>query len=96
MFSRFTPLALISASQPHRAVRHGRRNRSGRRSPDRARTRARFRLEALEERCLLSGISAITEFPLPSGSFTNTPYKGSRPGPTATSGSPIPAPTRSG
>jgi hypothetical protein len=26
-------------------------------------------LEGLEERCLLSGISAITEFPLPSGSL---------------------------
>ncbi len=28
-------------------------------------TRARFRLEGLEERCLLSGISAITEFTIP-------------------------------
>ncbi len=31
-------------------------------------TRSRFRLERLEDRCLLSGISSITEFPLPSGS----------------------------
>jgi streptogramin lyase len=30
--------------------------------------RARFRLERLEDRCLLSGISGITEFSLPSGS----------------------------
>jgi streptogramin lyase len=28
-------------------------------------TRARFRLEGLEDRCLLSGISSITEFPVP-------------------------------
>jgi streptogramin lyase len=38
------------------------------------RTRRRFRLEGLEERCLLSGISAITEFPLPSGSLSATVY----------------------
>jgi streptogramin lyase len=41
--------------------------RFGRRPPDhRARPQARFRLEGLEERCLLSGNPPITEFPLPS------------------------------
>ncbi len=69
MFSRFTPRALISTFQPHRAVQGDRRNRSVRRRPDhRTGTHARFRLEGLEDRCLLSGISAITEFSLPSGS----------------------------
>ena len=42
-------------------------------STERARHQGRIRrrilrLEGLEDRCLLSGISAITEFPLPSGS----------------------------
>jgi streptogramin lyase len=32
------------------------------------RHRTRFRLDCLEERCLLSGISSVTEFSLPSGS----------------------------
>ena len=67
MFSRFTPLALISAFQPGRAVREGRRTYPARRAPDhRTRPRARLRLEGLEERYLLSGISAITEFTIPS------------------------------
>ena len=35
-------------------------------------TRARFRLEGLEERCLLSGISGITEFPIPTTSAGDT------------------------
>ena len=68
MFLRFTPLAVVRASQDPRAVQEGRRTRSGRRDADRARMRARFRLEGPEDRCLLSGISSITEFPLPSGS----------------------------
>ncbi len=69
MFTRFTPLALNSAFQPHRAVQGDRRDRPVRRPPDhRTRAHARFRLEGLEDRCLLSGISGITEFPLPSGS----------------------------
>jgi streptogramin lyase len=37
-----------------------------RRPYHRTRTRTRFQLEALEDRCLLSSISAITEFPVPS------------------------------
>ncbi len=60
----------------------------------RPRTR-RVQLEGLEERCLLSGISAITEFTLPSGRVGNS-QTGSRRAPTATSGSPNPAATRSG
>jgi virginiamycin B lyase len=59
MFSRFTPLAGIRGSQDRRAVPEGRRPRPSRLLPDR--NRARFRLEGLEDRCLLS----ITEFPLP-------------------------------
>jgi len=67
MFSRFTPLAVIYALQPRRAVPGDRRNRPGRRPPDhRTGAHARFRLEGLEDRCLLSGISAITEFAVPS------------------------------
>ena len=66
MFLRFTPLALIRASQHDQAVQNRRRSRPDRRRSDR--TRTRFRLEGLEDRCLLSGISGITEFPLPSGS----------------------------
>jgi len=80
MFLRFTPLALIHGLE-HRATQHGRRTRPGRRYPDRAWTRARFRLEGLEDRCLLSGISAITEFPLPSGSLTNSAVQGITTGP---------------
>jgi len=73
MFSRFTPLALISAFQPHRTVQVGRRDRPVRRPADhRTRAHARFRLEGLEDRCLLLGISAITEFPLPIRSSLST------------------------
>jgi len=64
MFLRFRPLAPIRGLE-RRAVQHGRSTRQGRRSPDRARTRAQFRLEGLEERCLLSGIAALTSFPTP-------------------------------
>jgi len=64
MFLRFTPLVPIRGFES-RAVEHDHRTRPGRRSPDRARTRARFQLEGLEERCLLSGISSISEFPVP-------------------------------
>jgi streptogramin lyase len=66
MFSRFSPPAAIRASQDRRAVQEGRRTRPGHRHPDR--TRARFWLEALEDRCLLSGI-AITEYPTPYPKF---------------------------
>ena len=38
-----------------------------------ARTRVRFQLEGLEDRCLLSGGPAITEFPLPGGG--TVPYQ---------------------
>jgi streptogramin lyase len=65
MFSLFTPLALIHASQCRRAVPDGRRARSNHRLHSRTRTRAQFQLEGLEERCLLSGISGITEIPVP-------------------------------
>jgi len=63
MFSRFSPLALICASHDRRAVPVGRRPGLAR-SRYHDRTRARFRLEGLEDRCLLSGISSITEFPV--------------------------------
>ena len=51
------------------------------RSQDRTRNRARFRLEGLEDRCLLSGISAITEFNLPSGNFSGNSSGGITTGP---------------
>ncbi len=58
MFSRFSPTAVIRFSQG------GRQTCPTRRQTDR--TRARFRLEKLEDRCLLSGVSSITEFSLSS------------------------------
>jgi len=64
MFSRFMPLALIRGSRHRRAVEAGRRTRASRR------TRARFALEGLEDRCLLSSISGITEFPVPGTTFS--------------------------
>jgi len=68
MFPRFSPLASICASLHDRAVQDRQRTRRGRRPPDRRATNgARFRLEGLEERCLLSGISGYTEYPIPSG-----------------------------
>jgi streptogramin lyase len=67
MFLRLNPLSAIRGfDRP--AVQHGRRTRPDCRPAHRTRTRARFQFEGLEERCLLSVISAITEFPLPSGS----------------------------
>jgi len=33
------------------------------------RVQARFQLEGLEDRCLLSGISSITEFPAAAGTY---------------------------
>ena len=65
MFSRFSPLTLIRASQNRRLAADGQGARRSHRAPDR--TRARLQLEGLEERCLLSGIAEITEFPVPSG-----------------------------
>jgi streptogramin lyase len=59
MFSCFMPLALIRASHEGGAVRLTRRKRVAHRRSDR--TRARFQLEGLEERWLLS----VTEFSLP-------------------------------
>jgi streptogramin lyase len=70
MFPRFTALCAIDDVQ-HR-VRLVRRLRPGHLSSDR--TRRRFRLEGLEDRCLLASISAITEFTLPSGSLSATVY----------------------
>jgi streptogramin lyase len=63
MCSPFTTLALIRASRGRRAVPDRHRKIAGYRRPDR--TRARFRLEGLEDRTLLSGIAEITEFPVP-------------------------------
>ncbi len=67
MFSQFTPMALIRASQYRQSDPGGRRTRPRHRLPDRSRTQARFQLEGLEDRCLLSSVPVITEFPLPSG-----------------------------
>jgi streptogramin lyase len=64
MLSRFTLLALILRSQKGGAVEQGRRTRQAQRRGDR--TRARFQLEGLEDRSLLSSISTITEFSVPS------------------------------
>jgi streptogramin lyase len=58
MFPVLTRLAGIRGSQDRRAVAEAHRRRASHHFPDRH--RARFRLEGLEERCLLS----ITEFPL--------------------------------
>ena len=66
----------------------GRDRRRARQSSER--TRARFRLEGLEDRCLLS----ITEFPTPHSQCRSQAE--SRRAPTATSGSPRTTPTRSG
>jgi streptogramin lyase len=66
MLMRFTPLALIRGSENPVAVQDGRGTCPRRRRSNRTWTRARFQLEGLEDRCLLSGISSITEFPLPS------------------------------
>ncbi len=64
IFLRFTPLSAIRDFQRRACqARHLRPSRL-----PCGRTRRRFRLEMLEVRCLLSGISSITEFPLPSGS----------------------------
>src|SRR5437868_1197017 len=64
MFSQFTPLALIRGSGHRRAVQDDRRSTGPARRHNRTRTRARFQLEGLEARYLLSGISANTEFPV--------------------------------
>jgi len=64
MFLRFTPLAMIRGSRDRGAFPNGRLRRAVRRPLDR--TRARFQLEGLEDRCLLS----ITEFPVPTPSAT--------------------------
>jgi streptogramin lyase len=70
MVPRFASLPAVLDFQ-HRA-RQARRVGPGRLL--RERTRIRVRLEGLEDRCLLSGISAIAEFPLPSGSLSATVY----------------------
>jgi streptogramin lyase len=61
MLPRFLSLAPVRDSG-HRA---GRLRRPARRPSERIWTRPRFRLEGLEDRCLLSGISGITEFAVP-------------------------------
>jgi streptogramin lyase len=66
MFSGLMPRASIRASQDHQGIHRGHGERPNRRPLDRGRARTRFRLEALEERCLLSGVSGITEFAVPS------------------------------
>jgi streptogramin lyase len=66
MFSRLVPLASIRASLGHQPYQDNRRNRALRHAAGhRSSAHARFRLENLEDRCLLSGISGITEFPAP-------------------------------
>jgi streptogramin lyase len=67
MFLRRLPLAISSSYQSRGPVEESRLTCTGGRHF--ARTRARFRLERLEDRCLLSGISTITEFPVPSVSI---------------------------
>jgi virginiamycin B lyase len=64
MFPRFMPAALLRGSQDRQSVQDSRR-RLGHRSPER--NRARFRLEGLEDRCLLSTVTSVTEFPVPGG-----------------------------
>ena len=68
MFSPFMPLAWSHDSQNCQTVRQGRPSHPPRRPSHLSRLRARPRLEGLEDRCLLSGISGVTDFPLPSGS----------------------------
>jgi virginiamycin B lyase len=63
MFSRFMFLAPIGGSQRDGSHRKRHWTRPDRRPADRS--RARFRLERLEERCLLSGISGVTSFATP-------------------------------
>ena len=68
MFTRFSTLSVIRHFHYSRADKDGRTLPARFRHHDR--TRARFRLEGLEQRCLLSGISGYTEYPLPSGIST--------------------------
>jgi streptogramin lyase len=63
MFSRFMQLAPIQSSQDHRTVQKCRCPRASRCNRDSI--RAQFQLEGLEERCLLSSISSISEFAVP-------------------------------
>src|SRR5438128_12320192 len=64
MFHRFPSPATIRAARDRGELPIGLRKRSDGRTRDR--TRARFRVEGLEGRCLLS----ITEFPVPTPSAT--------------------------
>jgi virginiamycin B lyase len=65
MFSHFMTLALNPGPQRRRSDTDDRLARTRRCHPRRARTR--FQLEGLEDRCLLSGIAEITEYPVPNG-----------------------------
>ena len=73
----------------------GYRSATFRRREHRDTARRRVRLEPLEERCLLSGISSITEFPLPSGSSLPGIVGGITAGPDGDVWFSDPAPTRS-
>ena len=64
MLTWFAPDVAIGGSQPSRSFHHGRPARPGGRP--REPKRAHLRLEALEHRCLLSSISSISEFAVPS------------------------------
>jgi streptogramin lyase len=64
MFSRLTAFALLRGSENCQLAKGARRNHVGHRSPNRC--RRQFRLEGLEDRSLLSGISGVTEFGLSS------------------------------
>ncbi len=69
MFLRFTPVAMIRSLRDRKTVADGNRTPPDHRPLDR--TRARLRLEALEERCLLSGIPGFAEFPAPVRNINN-------------------------
>ena len=69
MFSRFTSLTSIRGSEHDQTVQDRDRTRPGRR-PSRG-IGARFPLEKLEDRRLLSAISSITEFSVPGTNGTS-------------------------
>ena len=69
MFLRFTPVGMIRSLRDRRTFPAGNRTPQDRRPLDR--TRARLRLEALEKRCLLSGIPGFAEFPAPVRNINN-------------------------
>jgi virginiamycin B lyase len=71
MFSRYLSAVRTHVSQRFLQLPNQRRTHSGHAPAARTRLRALPRLEGLDDRCLLAGISSITEFPLssPSGNL---------------------------